>query len=509
MKEHSFNQPMQQSFIGIFVFFFVDIIKDIRRFFALFLILFVSKSAKDNAALYFWLLVSLIVVSRIIFSYLKYKNFRFYLKENSFILKHGVIRKSTVEIPFERIQNINIEQNIIQQLLQVVGVQIETAGEGDAEIEIKALQRNIADQLKNKLLEERQNQLNKTNETTSFSEKFVNEAFDNKNEKTELLFKLDFLALLKVGISSNFFKGIAFLFLFMGTIYNFVIDVLSVFVEIDLDEDVFNRIPETATVIAGTMLVFFVLGFLITVITTISRYFNLKINQTGENYELTHGLFKRVTKVIKKNKTQVVSIETNPIRKLFGIYNVFVSQASSKQLTENEKIGLVGISKSQFNSFFEAMFDKKIEQNFNRIPSSKRLIIRLSWRFLIFSTGIGIATFAMSTNAIISIIVSIVLTVLFLVYSTLVVKKSYLSVADEMICIGSGGVHTKQTYVALYKIQSVQLKQSIFQRLNGHADLLIFTASGSLTVPYLPYSDAATSFNYILYRVETSQLSWI
>lgn len=509
MKQLEFNQPMQQSFIGIFVFFFVDIVKDVRRFLALFVILFVSKSAKENFALYFWLLVVVIFVGRFVFSYLKYKNFKFHVKGNSFILQHGVLRKSTVEIPFERIQNINIEQNIIQQILNVVGVQIETAGEGDAEIEIKALERNVADQLKKRLLEEKQNILKTHTEEFCTEETQASHPQIDAEPKTSLLFQLNFLALLKVGISSNFFKGIAFLFLFISTIYNFVIDILSAFIEIDLEEDFFDRIPETASVIFGTALVFVFLGFLITVVSTITRYFQLKITKTGENYELTHGLFKRVTKVIKKNKTQVVSIETNPIRKLFGIYNVFVSQASSRQLTEKEKIGLAGINTAQFTSFFEAIFEQDYHQNFHTIASSKRLFVRLFWRWLIFIVGVGIASFAMLKDPIITTLLSLFLLGFAICYTSLVVKKSYLSVSDEMICIGNGSLHTKKTFLAMYKIQSVQLKQNIFQRINGHADLVIFTASGSLSVPYIPYKEAIEQFNFALFKVETSALSWI
>lgn len=509
MKDHPFNLPTQQSFIGVFVFFFVDIIKDVRGFFALFLILFVSKSLKENFTLYFWLIVGLLIIGRFTFSYLKYKNFKFHLKENSFVLKHGVLRKSMVEIPFERIQNINIEQNILQQILQVVGLQIETAGEGDAEIKIKALDRNVANELKTRLLEEKKNILKTHTEESCVEGTPIVQTSTDSEPKTSLLFKLDFLALLKVGVSSNFLKGIAFLFLFISTIYNFVIDILSAFIEIDLEEDFFDRIPETASVIFGTVLVFVFLGFLITVVSTITRYFQLKISKTGENYELTHGLFKRVTKVIKKNKTQVVSIETNPIRKLFGIYNVFVSQASSRQITEKEKIGLVGINKIQFTSFFEAIFEQDYHQQFFIIPSSKRLFIRLFWRWIFFIFGIGLASFFVFKNAFITTLLILSLGIIAVVYTLLVVKKSYLSVSDEMICIGSGSLNTKQTYLAMYKVQSVQLKQNVFQRINGHADLIIFTASGSVSIPYLSYQKAATCFNYILHQVESSHLSWI
>lgn len=516
MNKLDFKQPMLQSSIGIFVFFFVDIAKDIRRYLALFVIIFVSKSARENMMLYFWLLIFLMVIVRIIFSYLKYKNFQFHLEANSFILKHGVIRKSKVEIPFERIQNINIEQNILQQILQVVGVQIETAGEGDAEIQIKALDRNTANALKKKLLEEKRSSIEENqvvDDVTSQGEEnklSQNEPTFSADESEEEVFKLTLPALLKVGVSSNFFKGIAFLFVFIGTIYNFVIDVLAHFIDIDFDEDFLDRIPETASLFVGVVLVFLFLGFIITVVSTVTKYFGLRVVKTGENYELTYGLFKRITQVIKKSKTQVLTIETNPIRKLFGFYNVFVSQASSRQLTEREKIGLVGINKFQFRDFFEAIFESDVDSvSFNKIASSKRLFIRLFWRSAILFIGITLAHYFIFKDVYASIAVLTLLVLLTSLYNSLVVKKSYLGVSEDMICIGSGSIHTKQTYLAMYKIQSVQLKQNIFQRFNNHADVVIYTASGSIHVPYLPYQKAIEAFNFALYKVESSELSWI
>ena len=72
-------------------------------------------------------------------SVLLYLNFKFKIKDNAFILKQGILSKSNVSIPFEKIQNINFKQNFIQQLINVTQVEIETAGAKTVEISIKAL----------------------------------------------------------------------------------------------------------------------------------------------------------------------------------------------------------------------------------------------------------------------------------------------------------------------------------------------------------------------------------
>ena len=61
-------------------------------------------------------------------AYLIYKNFQFKIENEHFILKQGILKKTNTSIPFDRIQNINFKQNIIQQIIGVFEVSIETAG---------------------------------------------------------------------------------------------------------------------------------------------------------------------------------------------------------------------------------------------------------------------------------------------------------------------------------------------------------------------------------------------
>ena len=55
-----------------------------------------------------------------------------------------MLKKKNTSISFDRIQNINFKQTLIQQLINVYEVSIETAGSKDTEIAIKALTYNKA-----------------------------------------------------------------------------------------------------------------------------------------------------------------------------------------------------------------------------------------------------------------------------------------------------------------------------------------------------------------------------
>ena len=52
-------------------------------------------------------------------AYLSYRNFKFKIVDHQFVLKKGIIKKSNTSIAFDRIQNINFKQNLIQQFINV------------------------------------------------------------------------------------------------------------------------------------------------------------------------------------------------------------------------------------------------------------------------------------------------------------------------------------------------------------------------------------------------------
>ena len=149
-----FYTPQRQNFRGILVIFLMDLVKRIRQNIFAFLPL-LSSNIRENYLNYILLGFGLLLLLQLLYSYKNYLNFKFYIQDQRFFLRHGVFKFTDIDIPFDRIQNININQNLIQQMLNVVGFEIETAGQGTAEIKIKALSHEDAKTLKEILLDDR------------------------------------------------------------------------------------------------------------------------------------------------------------------------------------------------------------------------------------------------------------------------------------------------------------------------------------------------------------------
>lgn len=79
-------------------------------------------------------ILALIIVSFVImtlcyvFAKLTYDNYRYELREDGFYKESGVITKKYVTIPYERIQNVDINRNLIARFLGLSDLQIQTAG---------------------------------------------------------------------------------------------------------------------------------------------------------------------------------------------------------------------------------------------------------------------------------------------------------------------------------------------------------------------------------------------
>lgn len=84
------------------------------------------------------LLIILIVVSLPYFAWveLHYKAFRYGLGQTEMRIRKGVVKTETYVVPYEKVQNINIERSPVEKLLGLATLRIETAGSNPGESDI-------------------------------------------------------------------------------------------------------------------------------------------------------------------------------------------------------------------------------------------------------------------------------------------------------------------------------------------------------------------------------------
>ena len=93
-------------------------------------------------------------------AWLAYKNYKFYLSEDSLKIKRGILSKKEIAIPYRQIQDVDIERDLSYRMFGVSRLVILTAGNeeekrsGDDESEgiLPAIDKDLAEWLQNELL---------------------------------------------------------------------------------------------------------------------------------------------------------------------------------------------------------------------------------------------------------------------------------------------------------------------------------------------------------------------
>ncbi|MEM8907567.1 MAG: PH domain-containing protein, partial [Bacteroidota bacterium] len=82
-------------------------------------------------------------------------------------------------------------------------------------------------------------------------------------------------------------------------------------------------------------------------------------------------------------------------------------------------------------------------------------------------------------------------------------------VSEEGLRMSKGIIGQDAALLQWYKVQTIDLQQSIYQRRKNLANLRFYTAGGSISLPYIELHKAQALMDYVLYRIETDQRRWM
>ena len=492
MKPIDFSQPARQSSKGILVIFALNTFKFIRRFFVLFLALGLSLSKKESLSFLTTTNLTLIILGVFLLIFivaiLKYLNFKFHLDENQFYLSSGIINKDMTIIPKSKIQNINIKQNFIQQMINVVSLTIETAGDDKAEIEINALSRSTALDLKKQLFVKKQ----------IIYPDVIDEPF-----QSIVFFKASIKRLFLEGISQNHIKSFLIIVSFVFGLYNEFENYLQDFGISDRLQSSVNF--ETGSILNLILANVFIVGLailgsmLFSIISTFVSNFNLEVVENEDTIEINKGLFNKLSLILVPVKIQNIIIKTNRLKHYFGLHTLSIKQAMiNKKQQRNFKI--VALEKHQVAHLVQKVFVNYTDEGTYEKPDVyyKRL---LALRSLIIGGFINIPAYFIFGNYFWLINIVIISWIVLFVHFTY--KKASYQITNDYLTVNSGFIDRVRNISELNKIQSVELKQSIFQKSRNITSIYIATASDKVKIPYITEENAKSILDFLLFKIES------
>jgi len=500
MNTEAFSVPRRQSGIGIALIFLTTVYKFLRGFWVLgaYLIL---KTPTGITLLYVLIGTLVLVIVVLGYSFLYYRNFLFHIdyKNEEFILQKGVISTQNIAIPFDKIQQVYFKRSILERIINTYRVLIDTAGSSQEEVSITAITKEDADLLASILT-----RVKKETTVIEPEEKQVTPV-------TYWTHKLSALTLFKIGISTNYLRGLGLVIAFFATIYN----EFYRFFEENYGEEVgeyYEMVPDATSSIGFFFILFVFLlmvSIIITVLEVFIKYFGLKLTQTNESLELEMGLNTNTKVALQPRRVQLMQTITNPVQKYFNLYEARISLASSEDAIAKKNIKIPGLGAGELVKVKKFLYGEHAMDLNGRFRSHRLILLRrffISLIPVIISYGIWLWQPFMEEIFYYILVLSYLL--IAIIYQLLRYRSLKLVVSNEFLNKYYGVWNKREEQVEIFKMQALTINQPLWYKKRGLVNLKFHTAGGDVTFKALN-NHIYPWLNYILYKVESSKNRWM
>lgn len=491
------EEPTRQSSVAILLILLRFFRGAIRQLWPVFLVFIFNPGKEGGTPLWIQGFLALGFFAAIM-SIIAYFKFYFYIENDELVIEKGVLRKSKLNVPVDRIQTVNFKQGILHQVFNVVSVDIDTAGSVGNELSINALTKNQAEALRDYVESQKRELV--VDDELPFEETVA-------IPRQELLFQLNNTDLFKIGVSQNHLRTVG---LIMAFFYGFLDDIEQA-LGIDLFKNLDKYVGEDKNAWALYLLVgipiFLLISFLLTLVSTMLRHYDLKFWRTDNGFKMVSGLFTKKEHSANLQKIQLIRWYVSPIKKIFNMFAVSLSQAASVAIGRRRSIYIPGCYEPHLAAIRRTYWQEEEILDFEQNSISKLIC----WRQVLYMGILPTVVLILWTFRLWSWVSLTWLLLIPLSYGLSLRYhrnwKYYLS--EDGIRTASGIFTMKYVLLQWYKVQSVEIRQSIYQRQKEVANLTLHTAAGSVSIPYIELAKAKAIHDFVMYKVEIDKRSWM
>ena len=495
------SEPQRQSLLGVAVY----MLKNFRALITIFIALFATMSSSA----WFWSILGFIALPVLIvfgvFSYYQYRNFTFQVNDEALVIHKGVLFTERIVIDIDRIQSIHITENLVQRILGLVGLKVDTAGSKGSELEIPALERKKANALKDLLY------LKKgvpTSQPEGSADANTDRTVSREKPTGKVLVRLGIKDLLLVGITENHLRTavIALAFVF-GTLSQYQ-KVIEEYIQGPVDAYAEQAIQSGLKVLLSLIVLFAVVSVLLSVFRTALRFYDLRAVLRSDAVEISTGLIKRNSFRVPIRKIQYVSWESNPLRRWAGFESAVLKPSSSvdESTNKNQRIEIPALRIRESAVLAEGLFPGFTipEYTLAASPMAYARIIALIGALMLVPAFLAVFySFGIWSAALLTALP--VLAWLGYMYG----RTVRVHFDSGHLVVHKGWFFIRKKVLPTYKIQALSIHENIFIARRNLCHLRMYTAAGEVSVRYLPAADTRKLYDYLLYCVEKNEDSWM
>jgi len=445
----------------------------------------------------------------IVMGVLNYWFYRFRVGSDRIEIKQGIFKKSHIDLPFARIQNVKLSQPLYYRINDYSCIELDTAGSAKKEAKIVALKTDLAKQFRIKILDTATESKSDDASSSADAGTASNEVILNHRSMRDLVIH---------GLTNNR------IWIFLGALapfYASISDFLSQFFEsIGFDAEAYFSLETQAWwefslhILSVAMLIMLVVVSF-SVIGAILMFYNYTLSKTKDRYIRRSGLLTKHEVSMKLSRIQIMVQAQDWLDVLLGRVNLSFEQNTSGIANANKSDGQMSnkllVPSVTIDESLALMQDAMpsqtlAEQVFK--PISKRYILR---GLLVIALPIGGLLFTAIFRNDLYVAALVACSAFALIGAILVIrwKRWGYSHDKEYFYIRRGFFGVNYYCFPMYKVQQAQFKQSIFIRPYQLASLRVVLASGVKLVPYMPAAEVTNIINCILDQLVVDKRSWM
>jgi putative membrane protein len=423
-----------------------------------FIALFFIWNKGDGGRLVLFGVIALATIAIVLTSILSWLRYTYRLEQNELRIEYGVFVRKKRYIPLERIQSLDISEGIRQRLCGMVKVKIETAGGSgtdEAEAVLSAISKDEA-----RIIQEYVRAAKSPSQTIESLAEIANEP----------IYRITPPQLIVLSLTSG---GV-------GVVISAVLAFFSQLDDLIPYERLFRGVEQWA-VSNLIMVILFVFGgffvaWIIALIGTMLKYANFNVIKTERDLIISQGLLEKRQITIPLTRIQAIRINENIVRQWLGYASVMVESAGgSASNQEGSKVMLLPLIKLQAieEILGPHLTEYQLKTNFNPVP--KRALIRYVFRsWIIIVPIVAISIFFLKTWGLLSLLLLAWCTF----WGVLKYKDAGWNLAEQQLNLRFRTIVRSTVFIKKNKIQSLEVKESYFQKRKGLGSLEAFVKVG-------------------------------
>lgn len=274
--------------------------------------------------------VTAILFFSMFFRWLSWMRFHYHIGEHDIRIESGIISRNARSIPFERIQDVSIEQKPLARLFALGEVKFETGGGDGDDAKLSFVSVEEANRLR-ELVKAHKSGLVSVSSTERHIEDTEAPPIFAMDGKRVFVFGLYSFSLVIFAVLGGLAQQFDFLLPFEIWDFRHWIGMAE---ERGVTVDNLNGIGWTAQIILAVIalsgLIF--IGFATGIIRTLLREYGFRLDRTAKGFRRRRGLLTLTDAVMPAHRVQAAVVQTGPIRKRRGWHSLkFVSLAQDSK----------------------------------------------------------------------------------------------------------------------------------------------------------------------------------